>query len=622
MIVFMERNRIMANNGFKMTAHIHGLDGLRTLAIAGVTLFHLLPHVFVGGYLGVSLFFVLTGYLLAYTCERNCKNNKFSIIAYYRKRIARIYPSLLLVILVTIGTYSFFAPKVITAIRAEVMSVLLGYNNWWQIAQNSDYFTRLTNQSPFTHLWFLGIELQYYFVWPLYFILYIGIAHLYGKRMGIAVTAFFGFVASLFMPFMYQPDMDVTRLYYGTDTRVYALLLGAAMGLYHANFTFKMRWHRWLKPFKYGLFLVLTVITVVSYLMMDGQNPLTYQGGMLVMTLGFCVMLALTTDRDLYIGQVFELPVFRWIGKKSYGIFLWQYPVIYLFQYMKWDAETTCFGVELPTLLPYIMPVVEVGVIVILTIWSDTLLGCLSTLRGLSLKHRRIIVHICLIFLISMPGFAMMGYGCKGIVESAEYKAADTNELKSRLEQNEVALRTQQTNKNAQPIPAQDIDIRGIACIGDSVMLGSAMALKEVLPDCYIDAQVSRYVGAGLEVAQEMEAQGRLGDVVLIALGTNGPLDGQYEEQTKALLAYLGPKRHIFWVNVYCPSTGWQESNNSYLEKIKEEHANVIIIDWYSLISKHQDWLTDDGIHPDTIGTKEYAKLIHDTIADTLQKNV
>ena len=154
-----------------------------------------------------------------------------------------------------------------------------------------------------------------------------------------------------------------------------------------------------------------------------------------------------------------------------------------------------------------------------------------------------------------------------------------------------------------------------VACIGDSVMLGSAMALRDVLPDCYIDAKVSRYVGAGLDIARQMDQMGVLGNTVVISLGTNGPLDGQYEGQTKGLLDYLGPDRHIFWVTVHCPATGWQDSNNAYLRKIAAEYPNVTLVDWQGEVTKHPEWLGGDDIHPNNEGTVAYAGLIHDTIA-------
>lgn len=212
--------------------HIDGLDVLRTLAIVGVTLFHMFPERLPGGYLGVSLFFVLTGFLLAYTSKRSWLEHRFRMKAYYWKRIKRIYPSLFIVLLTTIGIYQFVLPKAVAAIRPEFLSVILGYNNWWQIAQNADYFTRLTNASPFTHLWFMGIEMQYYLVWPLLFALYAFLDILVGRRAGLFVLAVLALGSAAVMPLLYEPDMDVTRLYYGTDTRVYALLFGAVLGLW------------------------------------------------------------------------------------------------------------------------------------------------------------------------------------------------------------------------------------------------------------------------------------------------------------------------------------------------------------------------------------------------------
>lgn len=180
---------------------ISGLDGLRTLAITGVTLFHMFPHTIRGGWLGVSLFFVLTGCLLAYTSEKSRISHSFSLRSYIWKRIKRIYPSLLIMILLTVGIYSILAPDVIKAIRMEVVSVVLGYNNWWQISENADYFTRMANQSPFTHLWFLGIELQYYLLWPLLFGLYVAVSRVLSPRAGTFLFLAGGVAAMGIMPF-------------------------------------------------------------------------------------------------------------------------------------------------------------------------------------------------------------------------------------------------------------------------------------------------------------------------------------------------------------------------------------------------------------------------------------
>ena len=597
--------------------HISGLDALRTLAITGVTFFHMFPDTIRGGYLGVSLFFVLTGYLLAYTSETDWLAGKFGLLRYYGKRIKRIYPSLLIVLLTTIGIYHLLAPKVIAAIRPEVLSVIFGYNNWWQISQNADYFTRLTNTSPFTHLWFLGIELQYYLIWPLLFLIYTWIYRLLGKTAGIALMALLGIATASLMPLMYQPGMDVTRLYYGTDTRIYALLLGAAMGFQRAGRTYTVRLRETGSTWKYVLFYLFLVTTFSTYMLLDGQSRLTYQGGMLVMTLLFCCLIGLAASPKLNLGRYLDLPLFSWIGKHSYGIFLWQYPVIFLFNQLGWNNLTG-------------WPLLELTAILLLTIWSDALSGAVTKLQLPTIGRRTAILQSLCLLLVSSFGVVLMGYGCHGIVISAEQKADDTAVLQARLAANAAELESQQAAEpEAAPAPAapaapQPVDLSGTVCIGDSVMLGSAHQIQKVLPGSWIDAEVSRYVGSGLEIAQSMYAQGKLGHLVVISLGTNGPIAGQerYEVQTRALLEYLcaDPNRQIFWVNTYAPHLAWQNTNNDYINQMTVAHPNVHTVDWFGLVSQHPEWLSGDGIHPNDEGTVQYAKLIHDRMVQVLSE--
>lgn len=589
---------------------ISGLDGLRTLAITGVTLFHMFPHTIRGGWLGVSLFFVLTGCLLAYTSEKSRISHSFSLRSYIWKRIKRIYPSLLIMILLTVGIYSVLAPDVIKAIRMEVVSVVLGYNNWWQISENADYFTRMANQSPFTHLWFLGIELQYYLLWPLLFGLYIVVSRVLSPRAGTFLFLAGGVAAMGIMPFDFGEGMNMTRLYYGTDTRIYALLLGGALGFYLARRTSSKEMGTFRKSGASLLYFLALLFTGAGYVLLDGQFPQVYQWAMGAYTLVFLLLLLWTADSRLPLGQLMDNPLFRWIGKYSYGIFLWQYPVIFLFRYMKWEGT-----------MPYAMEALELLLILLLSVWTELLSGLLSVPSRLFLHPRKMAIQAAAILLISLLAFPFMAYGCRGIWNSADSRAADMAEMKEQFAENEKMLEAQQTEavpipeeKGAESRPALD----HVACIGDSVMLGSAMALRDVLPDCYIDAKVSRYVGAGLDVARQMNQMGVLGNTVVVSLGTNGPLDGQYEEETRGLLDYLGPDRHIFWVTVHCPATSWQDSNNAYLRQIARAYPNVTLVDWQGEVTKHPEWLGGDNIHPNNEGTAAYAALIHDAIASKM----
>lgn len=398
---------------------ISGLDGLRTLAITGVTLFHMFPHTIRGGWLGVSLFFVLTGCLLAYTNEKSRISHSFSLRSYIWKRIRRIYPSLLIMILLTVGIYSVLAPDVIKAIRMEVASVVLGYNNWWQISENADYFTRMANQSPFTHLWFLGIELQYYLLWPLLFGLYIAVSRVLSPRAGTFLFLAGGVAAMGIMPFDFGEGMNMTRLYYGTDTRIYALLLGGALGLYLARRTSSKEMGTFRKSGASLLYFLALLFTGAGYVLLDGQFPQVYQWAMGAYTLVFLLLLLWTADSRLPFGQLMDNPLFRWIGKYSYGIFLWQYPVIFLFRYMKWEGT-----------MPYAMEALELLLILLLSVWTELLSGLLSVPSRLFLHPRKMAIQAAAILLISLPAFPFMAYGCRGIWNSADSRAADMAEMK------------------------------------------------------------------------------------------------------------------------------------------------------------------------------------------------
>lgn len=602
--------------------HIPGLDALRMLAIAGVTLFHIFPGDVPGGYMGVTMFLVLSGYLLAYTCERARRAGRFSLPGYFGRRLRRIYPSLIIMILTTVGVYSLWAPEVVGAVRPEALSVLLGYNNWWQIAQQADYFTRISGASPFTHLWFLGVELQYYLIWPLLFGLYVLWAETIGRKAGVLFLAVLALGAAVLMPLLYHAGMDVTRLYYGTDTRAYALLFGAVLGLWEAadhpvkeaGILARAAWT--------GSFFGALAAFVFVFLLMDGQNPLVYQGGMLLVTLLFCLFLKTVTDRRLGVGAVLEDPLCKWVGRHSYDIFLWQYPVIFLFVNKGWDK--LAYG-----------QLMEIAVICLLAVWSRAMSAFITRAGRLPLKGRLGYARFAAFCLVSLVGLSAMSFGFYGLAESAGEKPAGMARLQSEMEKkaavqaadNRQAAAAEAARKQAeeqrqegQAAPARQEAPHGVACVGDSVLLGASLALRQEMPDCYIDAEVSRYVGGGIEAFDNLASHGMMGDVVLVALGTNGPIAGaeRYEEQTRALMKYLGPKRRIFWVNIYAPHLDWQDTNNAYLQRMAKEYPNLTVIDWYSLASRHPEWLTEDGVHPDDTGAAEYARLVCRTMAGVL----
>ena len=596
--------------------HIDGLDALRTLAITLITLFHIFPDTFVGGYIGVCLFLVITGFLLAYGSACDYMSGDFSMSRYYLKRLKRLYPPLLLVILITVGLYHFLLPGVLEDSGKEIVSILLGFNNWWQLAMNADYFARVVNASPFTHMWFLGVELEYVILWPLLFSLCILMQRLNAELL----LSWLGLISAGMMIFMSLMGVDISRLYYGTDTRIFACLFGGAIGLWFAKQRTEFYIGSLLTVRSELLLGALLIPVLGATFLLRGQYSLLYAGGMQLLTLIFCLMLFVVID-DQRFGNFLEFPILKWIGGHSYEIFLWQYPVLFLFQRKGWHELT--YGTTL-----------EILMILVLASWSKEVPAFIFKL---SLPFRGEDLRSCLprytFALITVLSTVIMCFGIRDVL------ASDFNpnhqpgyKLKMELEQKQAELAKAQAERaareaeqaeairTAQERLAARLRGVGITMIGDSVMVCSSPGISELMPEAYIDALSSRDVCGGFETAQRLQQEGKLSDIVVIALGTNGPLleHEPYASGMQNLLAVLGTERQIFWITVYCSYSQWMAMNNKYLAELEQTRPNFHLIDWYPLAKSNPEWLHSDGTHPNMEGAIQYAKLIHDTLAQKL----
>ena len=258
--------------------YISGFDGIRTLAVLGVIIYHLAPSTLQGGYLGVPIFFVVSGYLITYLLiqEWDTKNS-IDVLGFYGRRLKRLYPALVTMLLGTTAYITLFQRDLLVNIRSTVMTNLIYGYNWFEINHGQSYFNRFSGESPFTHLWSLSIEGQFYLVWPVVVILLLLFIRKRSRIVAILLTV--AVLSALGMAMMYDPA-NTNRVYYGTDTRMFAILLGASMAFVwpahklNANVS---RAHR----------LTLDAVGVVSLLLlihmfftMNGQVASTYRGGM------------------------------------------------------------------------------------------------------------------------------------------------------------------------------------------------------------------------------------------------------------------------------------------------------------------------------------------------------
>lgn len=308
---------------------IAGLDGLRAISVIGIVLYHMFPHAIKGGFLGVSLFFVLSGYLMSITSQNAWKQRKFNLLGFYKRRILRIYLSLIITVCATTLFLKILVPSAIRGIRNEVFSIFGGYNNWWQIAQNASYFTKVNNLSPFTHLWSLAIELQFYLAWPFLFLVFTAVSNKGYGRKAIRFILFLAVCSILFLLLLYKSGQDPSRVYCGTDTRLFSLLLGSALGLcqnQHRKKLIKKRSQCLM------LFLILLLVIGTLFVFTDGQSAVTYRMILPVTSFLFLGLISLVSISELPFGQWLDCAPLSWIGKRSYEIYLCQYSILFFFQ--------------------------------------------------------------------------------------------------------------------------------------------------------------------------------------------------------------------------------------------------------------------------------------------------
>lgn len=584
-----------------------GIDGLRGIAILGVVLYHLFPQTVKGGFIGVVIFFVLSGYLITDSSEKSWAQDNFAVGAFYKRRLTRLYPKLVVVLAITVAFMTLFDPKLLGGMRSELASVVLGYNNWWQIAKNSSYFERLNNSSPFTHLWYLAIELQFYLVWPL---VYKAVRSVNSKVLNYIAVLTVGVLALAswgWMCYSYDPLKDPTRVYYGTDTRIFSVLLGVWLRLMQS-----LTGHRILSRLGVNLSRFVVFISTAGLLGMmwivDAQNPLTYYLYLFLASLLFLIILWGAACPQLAVGRCFQIPPLVWLGKLSYEIYLVHYPVM-LFYSRYISEDKTWQHILIQTAF-------------ILTISGVIHIFFKNSVNYPKLNTAKKVVGYAILA-------ALLALSACGLAKAPETNlTADQQVLKKELATNQQFLQEQlDARKTAQTKPAPDpkpeppeekpaspkpIDMSDITAIGDSVMLGAAVELQNAIPDLVIDAKESRQVWDTLALLDELNQQGLLGQTVIIALGTNGSFSKEYAED---IISYLGKDRQIFWMNAHGDDLSWTKDVNATIDEIAKTHDNVYLLDWNTESSPHPEWFYDDGLHLNGEGRQGYAQFVKNSLS-------
>ena len=532
------------------------IDCFRGIAVLAVIFYHLPNSKLPGGLQGVTIFFVVSGFLMAKNTIRDEKNRQFSFLHFYYKRIKRIYPFLLFSLVVSIFILGISNIRLIGNIRSELPSLIFGYNNWWQLNQGVSYFDSYFNASLFKHYWSLSVELQFYLIWPFLFIVM--------KRMR-RKQVFYLIYTLIFVSIHFSLFLPSAKAYYHTVAKLFPFLLGVwgyfnriTIGRFFEQNTFSKIWLLLLAS------LCLILFPIFPYTLNE-----------LLISICFALLLASVDDVNIAKKTKIASTKLSFVGKISYELYLVHFPVLI--------ALTDLFK-------HYHLKYLDI--VGLFTVFLCTLLMITFFRKGVQ-KMRSPKIWTAMALMI-------IGISVLVLRAPANRLTADQNQLQSLLKENSSKASAGENQLSQE---------KKILFIGDSVMLGAYQELKETFPkEALVDAKESRQITALPEILKKHKDLVSYQQIV-IGLGTNGVLTDDAIEQTMSLLK----DKKVYWVNIKAP-TGWQETINATLAKLPNQYSNITMIDWYSESQNHPEFFYDDETHLNESGRTAYAKYIASVI--------
>jgi peptidoglycan/LPS O-acetylase OafA/YrhL len=599
--------------------HVAGLDGLRGLAVAAVLLYH--GGLVAGGFLGVEVFFVISGYLITLILLDEWQHGaRIDVTAFWIRRARRLWPASFTVILGTLAFATLFLPHELFSLRGAALAGLLSVSNWYSILAHQSYFEAVGRPPLLRHLWSLAIEAQFYAFWPL--LLVLGLRFWRGRLQPLALGVIaLGLASAGAMAWLYQPDADPSRVYYGTDTRASGLLLGAALAL-----AFPAWWRR-VRPAVVDAVGIAAVFGLGCVcILMNEFEPLLYRGGFVLVDVLTATTIAAAVHGRGRIGRrVLDTQPLRWIGARSYGIYLWHWPVFMVTRPQLdvrldgWPllilrlilvgalAELSYRFVEMPFRRGRVHWVQATGGLAVgMLVLGTSVVAAKEPERPAYLPVDAINTWTAASAPVGEPAQA---WSQQATALAQEPPAAPVNDQVVDPA-TEPAVATENTAPTAGAPPARQRPLR-VTAIGDSVMLGAATALESEIDGIAIDAAISRQASEAIELLRERAASGELGDVVIVHMGNNGTFTAT---QFDTMMDVLASVPRVVFINDKVPRP-WEGPNDAVIAEGVQRYPNTMLVDWRGASSQRSDYFWEDGMHLRAEGAAAYAALIASQIA-------
>jgi peptidoglycan/LPS O-acetylase OafA/YrhL len=609
----------------KQKEYISGIDGLRAIAVIMVFAYHLKLPFAKGGLLGVTVFFVISGFLITRILLQEVNStNTINLKNFWIRRVRRLVPAILVMITALIFVSAIFNRVLFTKTCSDFLSVLLGFNNWWQIFNHVSYFENVGAPSPLTHCWSLAIEAQFYLLYPLLFIF---LAKSKNRKEKIALaTLILAFISMALMWLLFDPAKDPSRVYYGTDTRVFSLLFGAFLALIAGNQKGSRKTPAVLRDM-----IGAASLTGLLFMMaaLDGYSSFLYRGGQGIASILTVLVIFSVLNKRSILGKVLSVLPLKWIGDRSYGIYLWHYPIILLISGGKKSSWWIIFVEILLTILfsavsyRWIETPIRHGV---MKKSIDIINSHPRTRRERSIQVQTIKKSLKAVLAVVITGTAVIlciafipREKALNNIEELEKQAEKAKEItgqKTAMQQADTAGEEENTTANVQT-EEEILNHLNLLLIGDSIALGATDEFYAFFPNSISDAAVSRYTTESFVIYDSyVNEKGWNGDGVIFALGSNGLL----YDSLGTLRDMIGTDRPFFIITARAPYASWEESNNQEIYEFAEATDNTYLVDWYKASEGHSEYFVEDETHLTAEGSKAYIECIKTAVLQAYKK--
>ena len=599
----------------KKTKYLPSIDSLRAIAVIAVIIYHIDANYLPGGFLGVDLFFVLSGYLISSLIIKEYKSpGTVNLYNFYVRRARRLLPAVYFMITVVLIIITLFNGVLL---KKSYLDALFGYiysSNWWYIFHKLDYFDSFGSQSPFKHLWSLAIEEQFYMFFPLIFLIFNrkiksnnGNSKLNKNFIYVVLSLI---LVSLIAHILLFDINNINRIYFGTDTRAFSLLVGVVGAILYPMDRLSERTTK-KDNMIYSIVSLVSILVLIGIMINTSEyNTWLYRGGFLLVAIIGLIIIISSGRQYTFMSKLLSFKPFVFIGKISYSLYLWHFPILVVTTPVSEIGNPNLFYVTLRIVLIFLVATGSY-------MFVETPIRKLGFVNYINLLFKRIMkfknntkkIIFASIALVAVV-FTMGVFGKSVPYLSTAFVTEMSNNKESQFISNNNDNNTNNSsehksdNNNQEGNKSEDKKYSSLLVIGDSLTVDIGEKIKEKYPGAIIDGKISRQLTAATALADQYANYNNENTAVIFQLGTNGFFtESQVEELVK----------DIYFVNVKVPRT-WEKTVNKELDALKERHSDITIIDWYSVANNNQNYFEPDKVHLNSEGVETMVSLIEKSL--------